>query len=75
MDRGRNRAVRIAEWRRAADVLEKLKENAANAGGVGSSCGWDVADIQLETTDFVSITGERGRTMLASPCGIFRLLV
>lgn len=56
--RGPNGAVRIAGWRRAADVLEKLRDTAVKTGGIGNACGWDDAIIRLETGGFVSITGD-----------------
>lgn len=53
-----NGAVRIAGWRRAADILKQLRDEAVDVGENGSPCGWDAALIRLETGDFVSITGE-----------------
>ena len=54
-----NKGFRSTEWRLAADKLDQMVTDTADtAEGLGAACGWDAAVFRLETSDFISVTGD-----------------
>lgn len=60
-----NKVFRSTEWRLAADKLDQMIGDTGTPTereGFGAVCGWDEAVFRLETSDFISVTGDTAYT-------------
>lgn len=49
---------RSSEWSRAAGKLAQMRGDALDGGGLGKTCGWDMAVFSHETADYITVMGE-----------------